>query len=125
MEPLTSTNPKDLQPIARAGAELHVDPEKSMTPDSAEAGLAPDGGAVAWLVVTGGFSLFFCCLGFSNSFGEFAEYYLSHQLSGEPPGNIAWIGSLSAFLQFFSGMLGGPLFDRFGAWVRTYMASEG
>jgi hypothetical protein len=125
MEPLTSTNSKDLHPVARTGAEPDVDPEKSTTPDSPEAGEAPDGGTAAWLVAAGGSALFFCCLGFSNSFGAFAEYYLSHQLRGESPGNIAWIGSLSAFLQFFSGMLGGPLFDRFGAWVCTYMASDG
>jgi hypothetical protein len=42
---------------------------------------------------------------------------MTHQLWDESPGNIAWIGSLSAFLQFAAGAIGGPLFDRFGAWV--------
>ncbi|KAH8171054.1 major facilitator superfamily protein [Sarocladium implicatum] len=80
-------------------------------------GPAPEGGLQAWLCAAGGACLFFCCLGFSNSFGSFEEYYLSHQLQGESPDRIAWIGSLSSFLQFASGMLGGPLFDRYGAWV--------
>lgn len=80
-------------------------------------GEAPDGGARAWLVAAGGSSIFFCCLGFSNAFGAFAQYYSTHQLRHESPDNIAWIGSLSAFLQFAAGMVGGPLFDRFGAWA--------
>ncbi|KAK0621636.1 major facilitator superfamily domain-containing protein [Bombardia bombarda] len=78
---------------------------------------APDGGLEAWLVAAGGCCLFFCCLGFSNSFGNFAEYYMTHELRAESPDSIAWIGSLSAFLQFAAGMVGGPLFDRYGAKV--------
>ncbi|OTA04710.1 MFS monocarboxylate transporter, putative [Trichoderma parareesei] len=78
---------------------------------------APDGGLRAWLVALGAASIFFCCLGFSNSFGTFTEYYLSHQLRDHSPDDVAWIGSLSAFLQFFIGMVGGPLFDRYGSLV--------
>lgn len=87
------------------------------TPNSPDYEKAPDGGVKAWLVAAGGAAIFFCCLGFSNSFGVFADYYLRHQLSGETPDKIAWIGSLSAFLQFAAGMVGGPMFDRFGAMV--------
>ncbi|KAL6879048.1 MFS general substrate transporter [Trichoderma novae-zelandiae] len=76
---------------------------------------APDGGLRAWLVALGAASIFFCCLGFSNSFGTFTEYYLTHQLRHRSPDDVAWIGSLSAFLQFFVGMIGGPLFDRYGS----------
>ena len=85
--------------------------------DSSNFGEMPDGGARAWLVAAGASTIFFCCLGFSNSFGAFEEYYLTHQLHRESPDNIAWIGSISAFLQFASGLIGGPLFDRFGAWA--------
>ena len=77
----------------------------------------PDGGLRAWLVIAGGASIFFCCLGFGNSFGTFEAYYLAHQLKGQSPDNIAWIGSVSAFLPFATGVLGGPLFDRYGAKV--------
>lgn len=78
---------------------------------------APDGGLQAWLTTAGTACTFFAALGFANSFGVFEEYYLSHQLKNEPADKIAWIGSLSAFLQFATGAVGGPLFDRYGAWV--------
>ena len=78
----------------------------------------PEGGIQAWLVAAGGFSTTFSCLGFSNSFGSFAEYYISNQLRGRSPDDIAWIGSISAFLQLATGVFFGPLFDRFGAGVR-------
>jgi hypothetical protein len=86
------------------------------SPDS-QFGPAPDGGTRAWLVAAGGSTIFFCCLGFSNAFGELQQYYLTHQLSAESPSDIAWIGSISVFLQFLIGVVGGPLFDRFGAKV--------
>ena len=78
---------------------------------------APDGGLRAWLVAIGAACIFFSTLGFANSFGIFQEYYLQHQLNDKSPDDVAWIGSLSAFLQFAAGAIGGPLFDRFGAWV--------
>lgn len=79
---------------------------------------APDGGLRAWLVTAGAACVFFSAMGFSNAFGVFEEYYLSHQLNGQSPDKVAWIGSLATALQFLSGNIGGPLFDRFGAWVR-------
>ena len=92
-------------------------PSKDSSHDEAPLDPAPDGGLRAWLVAAGGATIFFCCLGFSNSFGAFEEFYLTHQLSHESPGRVAWIGSISVFLQFAAGAIGGPLFDRFGAWV--------
>lgn len=96
------------------------------TNDSAPPGLdapdleaAPDGGAQAWIVAAGAGAVFYCCLGLSNSFGAFEEFYLANQLRGESPDKISWIGSLSAFLQFAMGMVGGPMFDRYGARVCT------
>lgn len=85
--------------------------------DIAKFGPAPDGGFQAWLVALGGAFTSFACLGFSNSFGVFQEYYTTHQLVGYPPDKVAWIGSLSTFIQFAGGALAGPLFDRYGAWV--------
>ncbi|ETS84626.1 hypothetical protein PFICI_02651 [Pestalotiopsis fici W106-1] len=82
--------------------------------DSPDFGPAPDGGVTAWLVAAGGCTVFFCCLGFTNAFGAFEEYYLTHQLSDKTPDDVAWIGSLAAFLQFATGMIAGPIFDRFG-----------
>ncbi|KAI1381308.1 MFS general substrate transporter [Hypoxylon crocopeplum] len=84
------------------------------TPDFGE---APDGGLRAWLVAIGASCMFFSALGFSNAFGVFEQYYLTHQLVGQSTDRIAWIGSLSVFLQLLFGSVGGPLFDRYGPWV--------
>ena len=92
-------------------------PEPSALQPVSSLSPAPDGGLQAWLVASGGFSIAFCCLGFVNSFGTFEEYYLNHQLRGQSPDDVAWIGSVAAFLQFAVGAFAGPLFDRYGAWV--------
>uniref|UniRef100_A0A0B7KBY3 Major facilitator superfamily (MFS) profile domain-containing protein n=1 Tax=Bionectria ochroleuca TaxID=29856 RepID=A0A0B7KBY3_BIOOC len=92
----------DVEPSVEAAAELSP---------------APDGGRVAWLVAVGACCTSFAGLGFANSTGIFIEYYLSHQLQDKTPDDVAWIGSLSNFIQFASGCIGGPLFDRYGAWV--------
>jgi hypothetical protein len=84
-----------------------------------EFGPAPDGGLRAWLVASGAFCIFFGCLGFTSCFGVLQEYYSTHQLHDRTTDEIAWIGSLSSFIQFSGGALGGPLFDRFGVWVRS------
>lgn len=85
---------------------------------------APDGGLRAWLAAAGGSCIFFSALGFANAFGVFEEYYLSHQLIGKSADDVAWIGSLASCLQFLAGAVGGPLFDRYGAWVRFYIDRE-
>lgn len=78
---------------------------------------APDGGTRAWLVLAGSACIFFSCLGFMNSFGVFQAYYMANQLRDQTPDNVAWIGSLMSFIQFAGGLVAGPLFDRYGAWV--------
>ncbi|CAO2654668.1 Nn.00g114010.m01.CDS01 [Neocucurbitaria sp. VM-36] len=80
-------------------------------------GPAPDGGLRAWLNAAGGFCIFFSCLGFTSCFGILQEYYSSHQLRDGSMDDIAWIGSLASFIQFAGGAIGGPMFDRFGAWM--------
>ncbi|KAL4916747.1 major facilitator superfamily domain-containing protein [Aspergillus aurantiobrunneus] len=94
--------------------------ESSTTDEKAPADnfdAAPDGGFKAWLVAVGSACTIFSTLGFANSFGVLQEYYAVHQLQTESADRIAWIGSLAAFLQFATGAIAGPLFDRFGAWV--------
>lgn len=77
----------------------------------------PDGGTRAWLVAAGASGAFFCTLGYTNVFGIFQAYYQINQLPHEGASRIAWIGSIQAFLIFATGAVGGPLFDRYGAWV--------
>lgn len=103
-----NTEKPDLQPPA---TEVEHENEQ-------HASEAPEGGTRAWLVAGGAASIFFCTLGFSNSFGTFEEYYITHQLQGESASRVSWIGSLGSFLPFFAGMVAGPLFDRYGEKVR-------
>ncbi|KAI3559231.1 riboflavin transporter MCH5 [Colletotrichum abscissum] len=77
----------------------------------------PEGGTRAWSVAAGTAAILFCSLGYTNSFGVFQAYYTRHQLSNHTPDDISWIGSIQAFLVFASGAIGGPIFDRYGAWV--------
>ncbi|KAK2009679.1 riboflavin transporter MCH5 [Colletotrichum eremochloae] len=77
----------------------------------------PEGGTRAWLVAAGTACILFCTLGYTNSFGVFQAYYMRNQLHDHSPDEISWIGSIQAFLVFSSGAVGGPVFDRYGAWI--------
>ncbi|KAK2027148.1 riboflavin transporter MCH5 [Colletotrichum zoysiae] len=77
----------------------------------------PEGGTRAWLVAAGTAGILFCSLGYTNSFGVFQAYYMRNQLRNHSPDQISWIGSIQAFLVFASGAVGGPIFDRYGAWI--------
>ncbi|KAK3356576.1 riboflavin transporter MCH5 [Lasiosphaeria hispida] len=77
----------------------------------------PEGGLRAWLVAAGTAGVLFCTLGYSNSFGVFQAYYIRNQLRDYDPDDIAWIGAIQVFLVFALGIIGGPVFDRYGAWV--------
>ncbi|KAF5254869.1 hypothetical protein FANTH_365 [Fusarium anthophilum] len=74
--------------------------EKTLSQDPLNLSPAPDGGLQAWLVAAGSACIFFSCLGFANSFGVLQEYYMTHQLQGHSEDAIAWIGSISTFIQF-------------------------
>lgn len=92
-----------------------VESSESNAPISAP---VPDGGLRAWLVAAGASFIFFSALGYGNSYGVFQAHYMRHQLSNMPSDSIAWIGSITTFLQLLAGGLGGPLFDRFGTtWI--------
>lgn len=75
----------------------------------------PEGGLRAWLVAAGTACVLFSTLGYSNCFGIFQAYYSLHQLEGETPDNISWIGSTQIIAMFITGCVAGPLFDRYGA----------
>lgn len=77
----------------------------------------PEGGVRAWSVAIGCAGVLFSTFGYVNAFGVFQEYYQTHQLIHETPSTISWIGSLQTFFLFGGSLVGGPLFDRFGAKV--------
>jgi MFS family permease len=89
--------------------------------DLSQFGPAPDGGTKAWLNAFGGFCIFFGCLGFTSCFGVLQEYYSTHQLKDLSASQISWIGSLSSFIQFSGGAIGGPMFDRYGVKVNHFL----
>jgi hypothetical protein len=116
---MSSTVPTRIQtvPSGQTSSELNERNAGNASPSELGFEPAPDGGATAWLVAAGGGAIFFCCLGFTNSFGAFEEYHLTHQLSDKTPDDVAWIGSTAVFLQFAVAVVAGPMFDRFGAKV--------
>ena len=75
----------------------------------------PEGGAQAWAVVAGSSCILFCTFGYLNAYGVYQNYYQTHQLANEEASTIAWIGSVQTCLLLGGGIVGGPLFDRYGA----------
>ncbi|CAE7199388.1 MFS general substrate transporter [Pyrenophora teres f. teres] len=96
--------------------------QPTRTPSITALGPAPDGGLTAWLNCAAAFCIFFCCLGFTSCFGVLQEYYSTHQLHDHSMNAIAWIGSLAGFIQFVGGVVGGPVFDRWGVWVCIFFS---
>lgn len=90
------------------------DAEKQPPPAGAD---FPDGGPRAWSVALATSGIMFCTMGYMNSFGVYQAYYEAHQLRGSSSSAVAWIGSAQAFFLFAGAVVGGPLFDRFGAVV--------
>jgi hypothetical protein len=98
-------------------AEKRTEAKSPANNDLSQFGPAPDGGTQAWLNAFAGFCIFFACLGFTSCFGVLQQYYSVHQLKNYSASDISWIGSLSSFIQFAGGAIGGPLFDRYGVKV--------
>ncbi|CAI9628254.1 unnamed protein product [Alternaria burnsii] len=103
---------------------VHDNSEAATDAEIAALGPAPDGGLTAWLNAFGGFCIFFCCLGFTSCFGVLQQYYSTHQLKDHSMDQIAWIGSLASFIQFAGGAIGGPMFDRYGAWYYQFFLAQ-
>lgn len=113
------------------------DPPEVTINDEPRAPEYPDGGVRAWGVAVGTAGIMFSTLGYVNSWGYvykevqlhdqtstqltiqsvYQAYYHTHQLHDETSSAISWIGSLQSFFLFGSSLVGGPLFDRYGAKV--------
>ncbi|ORY33804.1 major facilitator superfamily domain-containing protein [Naematelia encephala] len=100
----------------RESEELEGD-EKTVavqiTPDGEEFTF-PDGGKEAWLCVLGGAGALFCGFGLAASAGAFQTYYSENQLASYASSQIAWIGSVQAFVTFSISPFTGSLFDLYG-----------
>jgi hypothetical protein len=123
-----------------SGDEHIGEEEKSTVGNEKEVGVTafPEGGMRAWSVALGCGGIVFCTFGYVNSFGYvfqcictvtengsdtdrdlsvLQEYYQTHQLQHKSPSDISWIGSLQIFFLFAGSLIGGPLFDKYGAKV--------
>ncbi len=56
--------------------------------------------------------------GFISLFRVYETYYLQTFLSDYSPSDVAWIGSIQAFMLFSAALISGPVTDRYGAMVR-------
>jgi hypothetical protein len=115
-ESKSSINADIPQDIEKTAPVTDIAKEDELSPF----GPAPDGGARAWVTTAGGFCIFFGCLGFTSCFGVLQQYYTTHQLRHRTADEVAWIGSVSSFIQFGGGAIGGPMFDRYGVWVNFF-----
>ena len=86
--------------------------EEDQHRSSAEIEGIPDGGFTAWLQCAGSFALLLNSFGLINSFGVFQTYYERDLLHGTSSSEIAWIGSIQAFLLISLGIVAGPLYDQ-------------
>lgn len=75
------------------------------------AGDPPDGGALAWLQVAGGFFVFMNTWGIINTFGAYENFYQVNILRSHSPSAISWIGSMQGFLLLTVSAFTGPVFD--------------
>lgn len=80
----------------------------------------PEGGAQAWLAITGSFLVYFASFGVVNSFGFFQTFYQQDYLKNYTPSVISFIGTLQITLMYLSGSVAGALFDVYGSKVCHY-----
>ncbi|TDZ40373.1 MFS transporter asaE [Colletotrichum spinosum] len=106
---------KDFPPKTPAPAS-DGEPEAAKGPDGAisYAQSFPDGGAKAWLTVSGASACLFVSFGWVNCVGIFQDYYQENQLSDYTPSEIAWIPALQIFFMIFSGLFIGKIIDDYG-----------
>ncbi|KAL8831107.1 MAG: hypothetical protein Q9191_001056 [Dirinaria sp. TL-2023a] len=81
----------------------------------------PDGGVLAWFHCFSAFLLFFSGWGIINSYGVYQTFYEQKVLSHISVSNVAWIGSLQAFLSVLLGVVAGPMYDH--GFIRTLSAT--
>ncbi|KAG1742381.1 major facilitator superfamily domain-containing protein, partial [Suillus paluster] len=72
----------------------------------------PEGGFGAWGTALGAFLIQFCGFGYTSAFGVFQDFYTRTYLTNSTPSEIAWIGSVNAFLILSAGLVSGRLLDR-------------
>ncbi|KAG2128712.1 MFS general substrate transporter [Suillus clintonianus] len=72
----------------------------------------PEGGFTAWGTALGAFLIQFCGFGYTSAYGVFQDFYTQTYLTNSTPSEIAWIGSVNAFLILSVGLVSGRMLDR-------------
>ncbi|PMD18012.1 MFS general substrate transporter [Hyaloscypha hepaticicola] len=83
--------------------------QKSNSLSDIDTNPTPDGGLTAWTVTIMAHMTAFNTFGFVNAYGVLQTYYVSR--FGLPPSTVSWIGSVCAFLMFFTSTFSGRLTD--------------
>ncbi|KAL8720218.1 MAG: hypothetical protein Q9225_002880 [Loekoesia sp. 1 TL-2023] len=94
------------------------DAEKTEEPQyrpATAAGLPPNGGARAWLVVLGGWCCYLSSYGWLSSIGVFQTYYEQNLLRTYSSSTIAWILSVQVFVLNGMAPINGKVFDSYGS----------
>ncbi|KAK4694900.1 hypothetical protein P7C71_g2757, partial [Lecanoromycetidae sp. Uapishka_2] len=107
--PETAEEPQELDLEKAQEADEKPKPPGLMDPAS-----FPDGGAKAWLAVSGAFCCLFCSFGWINAIGVFQTYYETGPLSSYSPSTISWIPALEVFMMFAGGPIWGKVYDNYG-----------
>ncbi|GAB1315632.1 hypothetical protein MFIFM68171_05842 [Madurella fahalii] len=97
-------------PAINDSVTAHVTPNTS-TPQLGTHGDFTEGGARAWLTVSGASICLFVSFGWVNCAGIFQQHYQLNQLSAYTPSEIAWIPAFQVFFMVFSGIVVGKVFD--------------
>lgn len=106
--PETADEPQELD-LEKAEADRKTKPLGPMHPAS-----FPDGGAEAWLVVSGAFCCLFCSFGWINAIGVFQSFYETGPLKSYSASAISWIPALEVFMMFAGGPIWGKVYDNYG-----------
>ncbi|EMC93054.1 hypothetical protein BAUCODRAFT_272483 [Baudoinia panamericana UAMH 10762] len=99
---------EEVEPAANGSALERV---ASAKPSVNNIKSVPNGGLVAWLQVLGSFFIYWNSWGIVNTFGVYQTYYETGLLASSSPSDIAWVGSIQAFLLMIGGAIAGPVYD--------------
>ncbi|KAG0703812.1 MFS general substrate transporter [Suillus ampliporus] len=106
-----STPPPSDETATQVSVKTTEDPGDA---DHSDAQNFPDGGFAAWSTALGAFLIQFCGFGYTSAYGVFQDFYTQTYLTNSTPSEIAWVGSVNAFLILSVGLMSGRMLDRGG-----------
>lgn len=92
----------------------HTDVAINNTSRNATAAAEDESNGHGWISIVAASAILFIGVGYTNTFGVFADYYETHLLPEEPADKIIVIGSVAASLYFILGAFTGRVADVLG-----------